>query len=39
MRGYFTVSGFYGYVDGRYVLFASESDYYEAMEDRSDEAA
>ena len=32
MRGYFTASGFYGLVDGRYVLFASESDYYEAVE-------
>lgn len=31
MRGYFTSVGYYGLVDGRYVLFASESDYYEAM--------
>lgn len=39
MRGYFSVSGFYGLIDGRYVLFASESDYYEAMEARNDEEA
>ncbi len=31
MRGYFTASGYYGLVNGRYVLFASESDYYEAV--------
>lgn len=31
MRGYFTANGFYGLVDGKYRLFASESDYYEAM--------
>jgi hypothetical protein len=36
MRGYFTANGFYGLVDGRYVLFASESDYYEAMEETED---
>ncbi len=33
MRGYFTASGFYGLVNGRYRLFASETDYFEAMED------
>ncbi len=33
MRGYFTASGFFGLVDGRYCLFASEADYYEAMEE------
>lgn len=31
MRGYFTASGYYGKVDGRYMLFASESEYFEAM--------
>ena len=31
MRGYFTSSGFYGLVGGKYVLFASESEYYEFM--------
>ena len=33
MRGYFTASGYYGLVDGRYLLFASESDYLEMMND------
>lgn len=27
MKGYTTADGYMGYVDGRYVLFASESDY------------
>ena len=27
MKGYYTESGYMGYVDGRYMLFASESDY------------
>ena len=31
MRGYFTMRGYYGLIDGNYVLFASESDYYEAL--------
>ncbi len=31
MRGYFTNGGYFGSVDGRYVLFASETDYYEFM--------
>ena len=26
-KGYITPSGFMGYVSGRYILFASESDY------------
>ena len=29
MKGYVTESGYMGYVDGRYVLFSSESDYLE----------
>ena len=29
MKGYVTDTGYMGYVDGRYVLFASESDYVE----------
>ena len=32
MRGYYTASGYYGLIDGRYSLFASESDYYDAAE-------
>jgi len=31
MRGYFTASGYYGLVDGRYCLFASEADYNDYM--------
>ena len=38
MRGYFTAAGFYGLVDGRYMLFSSESVYYEFMESEADEA-
>jgi len=33
MRGFFTASGYCGLVDGEYMLFASEADYYEYMED------
>ena len=33
MKGYYTASGYCGLVDGRYRLFASEADYYEALED------
>ena len=33
MQGYFTADGFYGLVDGVYMLFAGESDYYESMEE------
>ena len=33
MRGYYTNGGYYGKVGDRYVLFASESDYYEFMEE------
>lgn len=33
MKGYVTESGYMGYVDGAYVLFACESDYIEYAED------
>lgn len=33
MRGYFAGNGYYGLVNGRYMLFASESDYYDIMEE------
>ena len=33
MKGYFTDGGYMGYVDGRYMLFASESEYREFFED------
>ena len=32
MKGYNTNDGFMGYVDGKYILFASESDYREWLE-------
>ena len=34
MKGYFTESGYMGYVDGRYVLFACEKEYFEFAEER-----
>ena len=33
MKGYVTASGYMGYVDGGYMLNASEEDYREYMED------
>lgn len=33
MKGYNTDSGYMGYVDGEYQLFASEADYREWMND------
>lgn len=27
MKGYFTPTGYMGYINGRYMLFADESDY------------
>ncbi len=33
MKGYNTNNGYMGYVHGEYILFASESDYFEYMED------
>jgi hypothetical protein len=32
MKGYNTDNGYMGYVDGEYILFASEADYREWME-------
>lgn len=31
MCGYYTHGGYYGLVSGKYMLFASESDYYDYM--------
>ncbi len=31
MKGFLTASGFMGYVNGRYMLFASEEDYLEYL--------
>ena len=33
MKGYNTSVGYMGYVDGEYMLFSSESEYYEFLED------
>lgn len=38
MRGYFTAGGYYGLVNGRYFLFADETEYYEYMEDMGEVA-
>ena len=35
MKGYDTSNGYMGYVDGRYLLFASESEYMDYMEDEA----
>lgn len=32
MKGYLTASGYMGYVEGEYLLFASEEDYREYVE-------
>lgn len=34
MKGYATQAGYMGYVEGRYMLFASEEEYREFMEDQ-----
>ena len=34
MKGYLTATGYMGYVDGRYVLFSSESDYREYVDEQ-----
>jgi hypothetical protein len=33
MKGFVVVSGYMGYVNGNYMLFASEDDYRDYMED------
>ena len=33
MKGFNTSDGYMGWVEGRYILFSSESDYYEYMND------
>lgn len=37
MRGYYTATGYYGLLNGKYTLFASESDYYESAEPETEE--
>ena len=34
MKGYYTNNGFYGFIDGDYCYYASQSDYYNEMEGR-----
>jgi hypothetical protein len=38
MRGYFTAGGYYGMVDGRYLLFSDETEYFEYLESQSEVA-
>ena len=33
MKGYHTATGYMGYVNGKYILFVSESEYMEYMEE------
>ena len=33
VKGYYTQTGYMGYVEGKYILFASESEYYEYMKE------
>ncbi len=33
MKGYYITEGYMGYVNGRYMLFADESDYRDYLED------
>ena len=33
MKGYDTSNGYMGYVEGKHILFASEREYFEFMED------
>lgn len=33
MKGFYTGNGYMGLVKGRYILFASETDYYDYMND------
>lgn len=33
MKGYYTQAGYWGFVDGEYMLFASEEDFIEYMQD------
>ncbi len=35
MKGYNTAGGYMGLVDGRYILFASEAEYADYMEDEA----
>ena len=39
MKGYFTESGYMGYVDGSYILFSCEDDYLDYVEETAGDAA
>ncbi len=39
MKGYFTDSGYMGYVNGEYMLFASEDDYSIFFDDSDEDEA
>ena len=39
MKGYYTTTGFFGFIDGIYILFASESDYFDTINETGDTAA
>lgn len=39
MKGFYTASGFCGLVEDRYLLFASEGEYYEYMKEEGYSAA
>ena len=36
MRGFFTAGGYYGMVNGVYLLFSSESEYYDYLREEDD---
>ena len=36
MKGYYTQTGYMGYVEGKYILFTSENEYYEYMKGASE---
>lgn len=38
MKGYVTAGGYMGYIDGRYILFASEAEYADYMSDEEEAA-
>lgn len=33
VKGYFVTNGYMGYVNGEYILFADETDYFDYIED------
>ena len=37
MKGYYVACGYMGYVDGKYMLFASETEYIEYFKERTNE--